>query len=868
MASAELNQLRQLQESINRLKEREIELQAQGNELSELQAKNLRDLEGKEAALLKIQEKKVNAQFKGNKISGETTKIFSDQLKELASISSIYGGLVDSQRSVIDNSREELRSIISRTQASQEQVSIITDIVSKTNDLQSIQQQLAESDNSQLDLQNAIRDSHDASVVNIEKQIARALASNEINDEQAEGLRSMLSSQQELISNAEQYATISKEAKDQIAGQIEAYDKMKKTIRGTLDTIRMTLQTPQAMIVAASAAAGKFASAMGDVNKQTGMFIGSTAALSFVFDDAASTLSQMAKLSGDVNKATFGAQLNTNVLATSMGISGDEAATLVNSFGNLQGLSQGVGENMVSTVGNTARLNGVLPSQVMKDMAGASEEMALYSSGTGENFAKAAIQAAKLGVSIGTTAKMADNLLDFESSIEKELEASAMLGRDINLTKARELAYADDIEGATKEALNAVGGIDEFNKMDVYQKRAVAEALGVSVGELKQMAANQENLNTSTGKLQQGFGIVNDYLRAIGEKFGGPIASGVTFFVGELLRAKMTAAAMKGESILGALNPKNLFKKGGGAAASAASTAANTAAAGGGGVTDISKQTETVSKGSKFNANNMIKGAAAMLILAAALYVAAKAFQEFATVEWESVGKGLVGLAGLAAIAYILGKMQGDMIKGALAVAILGVALIPFAYAMSLIGGLDIGSVIAAAAGLVIFSAAVFGLGALMMSGAGAVVFGAGLLALTGLGIAMGVLGLGLQSAAAGFAGVASSLPTIIETISQLATLDLSPIYSLASALDELAASLLYVGVAGIVALPALAAMEGLGLMGSSEAQKNGETNAMVDELKALRNDLTSGKIAVYIDGRKVTSTVATTAGQDPTTTR
>ena len=126
------------------------------------------------------------------------------------------------------------------------------------------------------------------------------------------------------------------------------------------------------------------------------------------------------------------AQLNTNVLATSMGIGGEEAATLVNAFGNLQGLSQETGEQMVSMVGNTARMNGVLPSQVMKDMAGASEEMALYSKGTGENFAMAAIQASKLGVSIATTAKMADNLLDFETSISKDLELGAMLGKNIN----------------------------------------------------------------------------------------------------------------------------------------------------------------------------------------------------------------------------------------------------------------------------------------------------------------------------------------------------------------------------------------------------------------------------------------------------
>jgi hypothetical protein len=165
-------------------------------------------------------------------------------------------------------------------------------------------------------------------------------------------------------------------------------------------------------------------------------------------------------------------------------------------------------------------------------------------------------------------------------------------------------------------------------------------------------------------------------------------------------------------------------------------------------------------------ATDLIKGAGAILILSAALFVAAKAFQQFGDVTWPAVAMGLVGLAGMATIAYVLGKAQGEMIKGAIAVAILGVALIPFAFAMSLIAGLDIGSVIAAAAGLVIFSAAVFGLGLLMSSGVGAFIFGAGLLALAGLGVAMGVLGAGLLIAGAGFQAIGSSMGSIIETIS------------------------------------------------------------------------------------------------------
>ena len=222
--------------------------------------------------------------------------------------------------------------------------------------------------------------------------------------------------------------------------------------------------------------------------------------------------------------------------------------------------------------------------------------------------------------------------------------------------------------------------------------------------------------------------------------------------------------------------------------------------------------------GKGIKANDLIKGAAAMLILAAALWVAAKAFQEFATVEWESVGKGLVGLAGLAAIAYILGKAQGEMIKGAIAVAILGVALIPFAYAMSLIAGLDIGSVLAAAAGLVIFSAAVFGLGALMMTGVGAFIFGAGLVALAGLGLAMMALGAGLIMAGNGFSALSGGLGGILGILPQIGTVlegmfaYVGPIAMLSLSLGTLAFALMGFGMAGLVAAPGLL-LVGAGIM-------------------------------------------------------
>ncbi len=863
--SQNLQQLRDIQQSINNLKERQIELQARGEELDQSQLDRLNRLEDKEKALLSLQQRIVNERYRGNRISGQLTEIFSDQLNELASISSVYSKLTEKQKESVDTSRNELRSIISQQNASEEQVEIITQISNKALQLQGIQQKLAETDSSKIELQDALRDKHDGVVTNVEREIAMALAQNKITEEQASKLASLLQTQQDGLQVAEEYATVSAETKEQIAGQIAAYDKMKKSVLGVLDTVRMTLQTPQAMIVAASAAAGKFASAMADVNKQTGAFVVSTSLLSFVFDDAAGTLSQMAKLSGDVDEATLGAQLNTNLLALGMGTSGAEAASLVNSFGNLRGVSREVSENMVANVANTALMSNLLPGQVMKDIEGNTEAMALYSKGTGQNFADAAIQAAKLGVSIGTTAKMAENLLDFESSIEKELELSAMLGRNINLNRARELAFTNDLEGMTKEILNQVGGIDAYNKMDPISRRQTAEALGLSVEELNQMVANQGKLDQISKDYGSNTAKAYQMIKGMATQFGGPIASGVTFFVGELIRAKMTAAAINGQSVLGSLVPgriRNLFSRGG---ATPTAPTGPTTPAPQNSVGNQLNQTGNATGGR--NMTNLIRGAAAILILSAALYVAAKAFQEFGSVEWESVGKGLVGIAGLAGIAYLLSKVEKDMVQGALAVGILGVALIPFAFAMSLIAGLDWTAVGAAALGLVLFSAAMFGLGALL-SGPGAVLFGAGVLGLIALGGAMIVFGAGLMMVGNGINSIISSFSLLVEQVSAMSQLSFLPIFGLAAALAALAVSLGMIGTMGLLALPVLA---GLGAVGGLAAGifgggEGNEDSSLLSEIKGLRQDLSAGKIAVYMDGQLVTARVANTASKNPVT--
>ena len=146
--------------------------------------------------------------------------------------------------------------------------------------------------------------------------------------------------------------------------------------------------------------------------------------------------------------------------------------------------------------------------------------MAKFTKDSGKNFQDAAIKAKKLGMSVATTAKSASSLLDFESSIEKQMEASLLLGRQINLDKARQLAFDDDLSGLQDEILKQVGGQAEFAGLRSVQKQALADAVGVDIAELSKLvkgneaAAGEGSVATAGNEAEQLKGIHGEMVEA------------------------------------------------------------------------------------------------------------------------------------------------------------------------------------------------------------------------------------------------------------------------------------------------------------------------------------------------------------------
>ena len=242
--------------------------------------------------------------------------------------------------------------------------------------------------------------------------------------------------------------------------------------------------------------------------------------------EAEAAVLSIAEEFGSISNISLGVSKQLGVVTGQFGLSGANAGKLLKSLQSINGASLETNLNLISATGELARAEGVAPAQVLNDIAGDTENFAKFAKDGGRNIAAAAIEARKLGLALGTVAGIAENLLDFESSIEAQLEASLLLGRQINLDKARELALTGDLEGLAKEVKNQVGSQAEFEAMNVMQRQSLAKAIGVSVADLGKIVAGEKtSAQLAEEKIQSEKQFISLQKAAATAQIAGAIAS-------------------------------------------------------------------------------------------------------------------------------------------------------------------------------------------------------------------------------------------------------------------------------------------------------------------------------------------------------
>jgi len=213
-------------------------------------------------------------------------------------------------------------------------------------------------------------------------------------------------------------------------------------------------------------------------------------------------------------------------VAMQTGTSADQLTTVLSVMESVSSASQEVLLAQIEINRSLAEQAGIAPADVFRDIAENAEFFAQFAKDGSNNLVQAGIAARKLGLNMSSVVGITESLLDFETSIEKQMEASVLLGRNINLDKARQLALAGKQDQMMGEILKQVGGEAEFNKMNVIQRKALAESVGVNVEQLSRLVRN----NTAGGTA----GAVNSAMGSQGQtqermlSAGEKTAKGVT----------------------------------------------------------------------------------------------------------------------------------------------------------------------------------------------------------------------------------------------------------------------------------------------------------------------------------------------------
>ena len=519
----------------------------------------------------------------------------------------------------------------------------------------------------------------------------------------------------------------------------------------------------------------KLAGATKEAAIQAKMYGGST-------EDAMAAAAALTKEAGALENLNSGAVMQVTELSVRYGLSADNAAKLNTVFKDVTDGTQQGAESMQDMVTSLAKANNVAPGAVLEDIANNTEAFARFGAEGAKEFVMTSIAAKKLGIEMSSITAAADSLLDIEGSIAKQMEAEVLLGRQLNLDAARQAALQGDYLTLTKELANQVGSVAEFNSMNAIQQQALADSLGMSVADTRKMVENQDKLAGLSDEALQHYKETGE-IQGEGES---------------LLNAQNIQLAMQATTAAAALvslgSQLGLRTSIFGMAKATADVDQKQAPGGTGGLMESMK---------KIKMGDVVKGAAAMLIVAAAVFVFGKAVQEFMNVSWEAVGMAVVSMLALVGAVALLGMIMMSgvgalaIIAGAAAMLIVAAAMLVLAVALSIISEaipnfmLFIPMLPEMAFG---FLTLLHLLPAIPLLGLGLILFGAG------LGIA--AIGVGVFNALGG-----------VETISEL-SIAMATLVPLAGGIASLGSALAPFGL-GLIAVGAgaLIASVGLGLM-------------------------------------------------------
>ena len=567
---------------------------------------------------------------------------------------------------------------------------------------------------------------------------------------------------------------------------------------------------------------------------------------------------------------------------SSLGLEASEAADLASVF-----KSAGVEATEVKgIISDIAKKEGISAKKAMEGMSGQMSQLVGKSEAQLKTIIKSNAQLVKQGTTLAQIEDISNNMLDIETSLKAAGKARIMLGRDMNTTAVRDASMAlqaarsDDERAAARkkiseEILKGVGGMEEFAQMTMKEKEVAAAAYGMSRDELSTMMEKKKVNDEMVAQYGDQAELMTNVISGI--KLAGAATADFVIELAKVIGKMVIMNLMQGKGT----GLKNMFGKGGGGGDGGGQTdlsnseAKPTKASQGSG-----KGLKSLAGGLKaMGSGKVLAGIFNMALAGPALIVSLPAIPFLLFMgktnlkslykNFSGLGRGLSQMAQAAVGALVL--------LLAIPALTLGMLAIPFLLFMSIpgLGAALTTNFAGLAAGLAAFgnpATAVFvliGIGLLAALGVAMIPFAYSLSLLSPLVEAFGNI----------FIGVFAAIPPIITAVADglvnmmnaVTMENVGAMLLLGPALMGVAFGLAAIGMMGV---PGLLALTGLGavtvllaptlmgiadsigdMMGGSDDTDSNSDNSdskLIDAINGLRGDIQSQPILISVDGKVV----------------
>lgn len=196
------------------------------------------------------------------------------------------------------------------------------------------------------------------------------------------------------------------------------------------------------------------------------------------FGDATKYASNNLGLAG-ANAQKAGADVA--MMATRTGVSADQLGSIANTFRIVGNLSGQAAVNSLGMAESMAKATGVPINALMEDLAESSELLLQNNYGNEQSLIKQVASLRVMGVAAQKVLQAGQNMvLNYKDSIKAEMRLSALLGKQVDLSRVRQKFASGDAAGAADLLRTQLKGIN-LDKMNMFQRQAMQEATGMDM---------------------------------------------------------------------------------------------------------------------------------------------------------------------------------------------------------------------------------------------------------------------------------------------------------------------------------------------------------------------------------------------------